>query len=129
MAAVALAGLAVAKSPLMKVRWWPRDWIAGAGALAMAGALAGVASVGGGCDGPGECTGIYHCPLALYGEVDVPADLPAPVSSVTADGSCSTFRTDTSPTAPIVVSVKGTVAAGTTLTCQVRAQLADGTKL
>lgn len=97
----------------------------GVGAVAVA---LVVASVEGGCGG-GECSGVYNCPAALYGEVTLPADLPAPITSVTADGSCSTFRADTSPTAPVIVSVKGAIKAGTTLTCQVRAQLADGTAL
>jgi hypothetical protein len=111
----------------MQTKQWPTgDWMAGAGALVTAAAFAVVGLVEGGCD---ECSGVHHCPAALYGEVDVPADLPAPITSVTTDGACSTFRADTSPSAPVIVAVKETIDVGSTLICQVRAQLADGTKL
>jgi hypothetical protein len=105
------------------------DSMAGAGALVAAAAVAVAGLVGGGCGGWDECSGVHHCPAALYGEVDVPADLPAPIISVTTDAACSTFRADTSPTAPVIVGVKGTIDAGSTLTCQVHAQLADGTEV
>jgi hypothetical protein len=79
--------------------------------------------------GCGDCQGTYNCPAAIYGQVDVPPDLPAPITSLTADEPCSVFRMDASATTPITVAVNGTIESGTTLICQVHARLSDGTEL
>jgi hypothetical protein len=100
-------------------------WIAEWGAVAVAVGAAALASIQTGC---GECTGTYSCAPALYGEVNVPADLPAPITKVTANEPCTAVRLDSSPTAPVLVSVKGSIDANRTVTCHVRAQLSDGTQ-
>jgi len=106
--------------------WSRTPWITELGAVAVAIGAAALASSQTGC---GNCTGTYNCPAALYGEVNIPADLPAPITKITADEPCTAVRLDSSPTAPVLVSVKGTIDANRTVTCHVHAQLSDGTQL
>jgi hypothetical protein len=91
-------------------------------------ALLAVAVAEGGCGGD-SCSGTYNCPALVHGEVLVPATLPAAVSHVTADASCNAVSLAGDMTGPIAVSYGGSIPAGTTKTCDIRAQLSNGMEL
>jgi hypothetical protein len=86
-----------------------------------------VASAQTGC-GTNRCSGTYNCP-AGGGEVIVPANLPAPISSVTADAPCFIASVGPYTGGPLVVNVNGSISASTTVTCLVHARLSDGSDM
>lgn len=81
----------------------------------------------GGC-GSGNCSGTYNCPAGV-GEVLVPANLPAPISSVTTHAPCVISSTAPYSGSAIFVYVNGTISAGSTVNCQVQVQLSSGAQL
>jgi hypothetical protein len=86
-----------------------------------------VALAQGGC-GSNNCSGTYNCPAGV-GEILIPANLPAPISSVATQAPCqlSSMAPYTGP--GIFVYVNGTIAAGSTVSCKVQVQLSDGAQL
>lgn len=89
-----------------------------------------VASTQTGCgNGLGDCVGVYNCPEEMIGEVLIPPHLSAPISSVTADAPCTTFYAGGDTEGPVSVTFGGSIAEGTTVSCQIHAQLSDGTEM
>lgn len=73
--------------------------------------------------GNNRCSGIYNCPAGVS-EVLVPADLTAPVSSVTAEAPCAIGSLP-----PFTNRISVNISGERTGTCTVRALLSDGTQL
>jgi hypothetical protein len=80
-----------------------------------------------GC-GSNSCSGTYSCPAGI-GEVLVPANLPAPISTVTTRAPCVISSTAPYSGSSILVYFNGTIAAGSTVNCQVQVQLSNGAQL
>jgi len=80
-----------------------------------------------GC-GSSSCSGDYNCP-AGGGEVLVPDNLPAAISSLTADAPCFIALVGLYTEGPVPVNVTGSISAGTTVTCRVHAELSNGAEM